>query len=118
MASAPLYELKAAFFRTLGHPARIRILEVLAEGERSVADLLPCIGVEASNLSQHLGVLRRAWMVIGRKDGHTVVYTLASPDLARLVGLARAVLAAMLTDQADLLRDLQEDVRVARVVSR
>ncbi|WP_197286001.1 helix-turn-helix transcriptional regulator, partial [Mycobacterium sp. UM_11] len=60
MVAEPLYQLKAEFFKTLGHPARIRILELLVTGEKSVAELLPEVGLEASNLSQQLGVLRRA----------------------------------------------------------
>ncbi len=68
MESQPLYKLKAEFFRTLGHPARIRILELLSVEDRSVGDLLPEIGIEASNLSQQLGVLRRSGVVTARKD--------------------------------------------------
>jgi DNA-binding transcriptional ArsR family regulator len=109
VASAPLDELKAGFLRTLGHPARIRILEVLADGERSVGELIPRIGVEASTLSQHLGVLRRAGIVVGRRDGHKVIYALASPELADMVGLARMVLAGTLAHRADLLDNLQND---------
>ena len=60
MVSEPLYKLKAEFFKTLGHPARIRVLELLAVRDRSVAELLPEVGLESSNLSQQLGVLRRA----------------------------------------------------------
>ena len=51
MESEPLYKLKAEFFKTLGHPARIRILELLAERDRAVAELLPEVGLESSNLS-------------------------------------------------------------------
>ena len=56
----PIDKLKAEFFKTLGHPARIRILEVLADGEHSVGELMPKLGLESSHLSQQLAVLRRA----------------------------------------------------------
>ena len=56
----PIAEVKADLFRALAHPARIRVLEVLAEGERSVGEMQPLVGIEASHLSQQLGVLRRA----------------------------------------------------------
>ena len=72
MEPQPLYKLKGEFFKTLGHPARIRVLELLAERDRSVGELLPEIGIESSNLSQQLGVLRRAGVVTARKDGNTV----------------------------------------------
>ena len=107
MDSQPLYKLKGDFFKTLGHPARIRILELLSEGDRSVSELLPEIGIESSNLSQQLGVLRRAGVVEARKDGNTVIYTIASPDIAELLAVARKVLTRMLSDRVAVLEDLR-----------
>lgn len=107
MDSEPLYELKGEFFKTLGHPARIRVLELLAEGDRSVGELLPEVGLESSNLSQQLGVLRRAGVVVARKEGNTVIYSIASPDIAELLALARKVLTRMLTDRVAVLKDLR-----------
>lgn len=108
--SAPLYKLKAEFFRTLGHPARIRILELLSVEERSVSDLLGEIGLEASHLSQQLAVLRRAGVVTARKAGSSVIYSIASPDIAELMAVARKVLAGMLTGQVEMLNGLRDDV--------
>ena len=107
MEAEPLYKLKAEFFKTLGHPARIRILELLAGRDRSVAELLPDIGIESSNLSQQLGVLRRAGVVAARKDGNTVIYSIASPDIAELLAVARKVLSRMLSDRVAVLEDLR-----------
>ena len=109
--SQPLYKLKAEFFKTLGHPARIRILELLAEGERSVGELMPELGLEASHVSQQLAILRRAGVVDARKQGSYVIYSLRSADLAELLQLARKVLTGVLTDQMGLLKDLQADGR-------
>lgn len=109
--TTPLYQLKAEFFKTLGHPARIRILELLADGERSVGELQPDVGIEASHLSQQLGVLRRAGIVTARKQGTSVIYSMSSPKMTELMAVARDVLTSMLNDQADLLRDLSEDAR-------
>jgi ArsR family transcriptional regulator len=103
----PIYTLKAEFFKTLGHPARIRILELLAEGEHSVGELMPQLGLESSHLSQQLAVLRKAGMVVARKQGNSVIYSMASKDVAELLLLARKVLTGMLTDQLGLLKDLQ-----------
>ena len=97
--SEPLYKLKGEFFKTLGHPARIRILELLTVGDRSVGELLPEVGLESSNLSQQLGVLRRAGVVEARKDGNAVIYSIASPDIAELLAVARRVLTGMLSDR-------------------
>ncbi|GAA2820293.1 hypothetical protein GCM10019017_78080 [Streptomyces showdoensis] len=74
--SAPLYRLKAEFFKTLGHPVRIRVLELLSEREHAVAEMLPEVGVEPAHLSQQLAVLRRANLVVARRDGATVHYSL------------------------------------------
>ncbi|WP_109561105.1 ArsR/SmtB family transcription factor [Mycolicibacter engbaekii] len=102
-----LHQVKAEFFKTLGHPARIRILELLAERDHSVGELLPEIGIEASNLSQQLGVLRRAGVVTAAKDGSAVVYSIASPVLTELLAVARKALTGLLSDQVAILDDLR-----------
>jgi ArsR family transcriptional regulator len=111
--STPLYQLKAEFFKTLGHPARIRILELLSAREHSVGELQPEVGLEASHLSQQLGVLRRAGVVVARKHGNSVIYSMASPDIAELMAVARKVLAGLLNDQVGLLKDLKASARAA-----
>ncbi len=108
MGNVPLYEAKAELFRTLGHPARIRALELLQDGPRPVHELLDEIGVEASNLSQQLGVLRRAGLVRSTRDGATVLYALATPEVADLLRHGRRLLAALWADQQDLLADLRD----------
>jgi ArsR family transcriptional regulator len=118
VVSTPLYQLKAEFFKTLGHPARIRILELLVERDRSVAELLPKIGLEASNLSQQLAVLRRAGVVTSRKQGGTVIYSLASADMAELMAVARKVLTGLLADRVGLLKDLRASARTAARAGR
>jgi ArsR family transcriptional regulator len=111
VVSAPLYQLKAELFKTLAHPARIRILELLAAQDRSVAELFPEVGLEASNLSQQLGVLRRAGVVSSRKEGSTVIYSIASPNIAELLMVARNVLAGVFSDRAAMLDDLRAGER-------
>ncbi|KZS67266.1 ArsR/SmtB family transcription factor [Mycobacterium ostraviense] len=105
--SEPLYKLKAEFFKTLGHPARVRILELLSERDHAVAELLLEVGLESSNLSQQLGVLRRAGVVTARKDGNTVIYSITSPLIAELMAVARRVLTGMLSGQVAMLEDLR-----------
>lgn len=112
--SEPLYTLKAEFFKTLGHPARIRILELLVESDLSVGELLPQVGLESSNLSQQLGVLRRAGVVVARKDGNAVIYSIASDDIAELLTVARKVLFGLLSGQVGVLKDLQAASAVDR----
>lgn len=105
--SQPLYKVKAEFFKTLGHPARIRILELLSERDHSVGELLPEVGVEPTSLSQQLAVLRRAGLVTSRKEGSTVCYSLISPQVADLLVVARRILTEVLTGQVELLADLR-----------
>jgi DNA-binding transcriptional ArsR family regulator len=105
--STPLYQLKAEFFKTLGHPARIRILELLSEREHAVAEMLPEVGIEAAHLSQQLAVLRRANLVTARKEGSSVRYSLTSPHVAELLAVARLILTGVLSGQAELLDDLR-----------
>ncbi len=109
MEPQPLYQLKGEFFKTLGHPARVRILELLADRDRSVGELLPEVGLESSNLSQQLGVLRRAGVVTARKDGNTAIYSIASPHIAELLAVARKVLTTVLNDRVAALADLRAD---------
>ena len=105
--SVPLYQLKAEFFKTLGHPARIRVLELLSEREHAVAEMLPQVGIEPAHRSQQLAVLRRASLVTSRKEGSTVYYSLTSPHVAELLAVARQILTGVLSGQADLLQDLR-----------
>jgi ArsR family transcriptional regulator len=105
----PLYQAKAELFKTLGHPVRVRVLELLREGPRPVRDLLAAIEVEPSNLSQQLGVLRRAGLVEARREGATVTYALSGGDVSELMGAARRILADLLADQRLLLAELQAE---------
>ncbi|MFC0531229.1 ArsR/SmtB family transcription factor [Phytohabitans kaempferiae] len=104
----PLYQAKAEFFRMLGHPTRIRVLELLGDGPRQVKDLLADLGIEASNLSHQLAVLRRAGIVVSAREGSTATYALAGPDVADLMRAARRILTEMLAGQVELLDTLQD----------
>ncbi len=103
---APLYQAKAELFRTLGHPARIRVLELLSERDHAVHELLAEIDIEASNLSQQLAVLRRTGLVAQRRDGGEVVYSVSVPAVRDLLLSARVLLKGVLADQGVLTADL------------
>ncbi|GII72285.1 transcriptional regulator [Sphaerisporangium melleum] len=106
--TVPLYQAKAELFRTLGHPLRIRVLELLCEGPKQVRELLAAIEVEAPNLSQQLAVLRRAGLVTARREGPTVVYELAGADVSEMMRAARRILTEVLADQHELLAELEQ----------
>jgi ArsR family transcriptional regulator len=82
---------KAELFKALGHPMRIRILELLREGERTVSELQVELGIEASSVSQQLGVLRTRSLVAGRKEGTSVHYSVVDPQVFALLDTARAM---------------------------
>ncbi|MFE1291830.1 ArsR/SmtB family transcription factor [Streptomyces sp. NPDC058751] len=104
--SVPLYQAKAEFFRMLGHPVRIRVLELLQDGPQPVRELLGEIEVEPSSLSQQPAVLRRSGIATATRDGSTVVYALAGGDMADLMKAARRILTQMLSGRNELLAEL------------
>ncbi|WP_214104081.1 ArsR/SmtB family transcription factor [Acrocarpospora catenulata] len=104
----PLYQAKADFFRTLGHPVRIRVLELLQAGPLPVRELLANLNVEASNLSQQLAVLRRTGIVVSSREGSTVMYALSSDEVVNLLKVARTILADLIAGQEELLAELRE----------
>ncbi|MBF6149343.1 ArsR/SmtB family transcription factor [Nocardia nova] len=98
--------MKAEFFKTLGHPIRIRVLELLSEREQAVSEMLAEIGIEPANLSQQLAILRRAGLVVARREGLSVTYELTSPQVAELLVVARAILTGVVAGQAEALEEL------------
>jgi ArsR family transcriptional regulator len=104
-----LHEAKAALFRNIGHPIRIRVLELLCEREHAVHELLATIEVEPSTLSMQLGVLRRAGIVRQRRLGGEVLYALMVPSIRELLAAARTTLGLLLADQAQLQADLDQE---------
>ena len=101
----PLYEVKAGLFKGLSHPFRIRVLELLADGEEhSVAELQDRTGLEASHLSQHLSVLRRHRLVVSDRRASHVYYRIAYPEVAELLGVARRLLVEIVTNDSARLR--------------
>ncbi len=105
--SRPLSEIKAELFKALAHPARVRVLELLVEGERTVGEMVPLVGLESSHLSQQLGVLRRARLVTARKEGAHVVYAVRDAELVELLAVAKRLLINTLADAEDLLAGLR-----------
>lgn len=106
--SRPLSEIKAELFKALAHAGRVRILEILAEGDRAVTELIPLVGLEASHLSQQLGVLRRAGVVTARREGATVTYAIANAEVVELLTVAKRFLLDGLRARQELLADLGE----------
>jgi len=101
-----LSHFTAEFFKALGHPLRIRILDALRAGEVTVTDLSERLKVEQSTLSQQLAVLRKSNIVVGRKEGLNVYYSVADRALFKLLDDARQIFNNQLVDIKDLLSQL------------
>ncbi len=102
----PIYVVKAEFFRVLGHPARVRILELLRDGEMSVGQLQTALQLDSSGTSQHLGVLRRQGILESRKEGTSVFYRARDPRIFQLLEVARQILTSSLEATQALLTEL------------
>lgn len=110
----PIYAVKAEFFRVLGHPARVRILELLRDGERSVGELQAELHLDSSGTSQHLGVLRRLGVLESRKEGTSVFYRVRDPRTFQLLEIARQILTSSLEATQALLTELSASARSPR----
>jgi ArsR family transcriptional regulator len=106
-----LQVFKAEFFKALAHPVRIRLLEVLRHGERSVQELQGALALDQSTVSQQLAVLRAKNVVVSRKEGTSVHYTVRDSRVGALLDTARAIFNAQLTGSQTMLRALQRETR-------
>jgi DNA-binding transcriptional ArsR family regulator len=104
--SDPVYVRKAELFRVLGHPVRIRILELLLDGERTVGDLQAALSLDSSGTSQHLGALRQQGVLESRRAGTSVYYRIRDPRVTQLLAVAKQILTSALSDTNTLLSDL------------
>lgn len=91
-----LQSFKADLFKALAHPARIRILELLRDGEKSVSELQLALGIEGSTVSQQLAILRMKNLVQNRKAGTQIYYRIRDPQVNQILDVARAMFDAHL----------------------
>ncbi len=114
--SQPLHRFKADLFKTLGHPLRIQILEILRSGEVSVRDLLRELEVEPSTASQQLGVLRARGIVESRRTGAAVLYRVRDHRMIELLDVGRRVFANQVLDMQHLLdaQNREDDAHTSR----
>jgi ArsR family transcriptional regulator len=107
--AAPIYRVKADLFRLLGHPARVRILELLRDGERTVGELQADLELESSGASQHLTAMRRQGVLENRRAGSNVYYRVTDERIFDLLEVARQILTTQLEATTALLDDLSEE---------
>jgi len=102
----PVHEAKASLFRVLGHPARVRILELLHDGERSVGALQAELELDSGGTSQHLASLRQIGLVTSRREGTSVYYRVADDRVFELLDVGRELISRRLATEQSLLREL------------
>ena len=102
-----LAEFKAEFFKALAHPVRIRILDCLRAGEKGVNELSEILQVEPANVSQQLAILRVRNIVVGRKSGSNVFYSVSDPTLFRLLDVAKQIFNSHLVGVRDMLQQME-----------
>jgi ArsR family transcriptional regulator len=107
--AGPVHEAKATLFRVLGHPARVRILELLREGERSVGALQAELELDSGGTSQHLAALRRIGLVTSRREGTSVYYRVEDENVFDLLGAGRAIISRRLATEQSLLHELESE---------
>lgn len=105
-AQPPIYALKAEFFRALGHPVRVRMLQLLRDGEMSVGGLQADLDLDSSGTSQHLAALRKQGLVTSRKDGTSVYYSVKDERTLTLLQLAKEIISSNLEENRQLLDEL------------
>jgi len=111
MPTSRLQTFKAQFFRALAHPVRIKILEILVRGDRSVQELQKALKLEQPVVSQQLAVLRNRGIVTSQKLGLSVRYALRDPAVGQLLGVARRIFNNHLVDTRGMLRELRRETR-------
>src|SRR5216684_1470568 len=105
-----LGRFKAEFFKALAHPLRIAVLDALRAGELGVNELSARLHVEQSTLSQQLAVLRNRDIVVGRKEGLNVYYSVFDPTVFKLLDVAKQIFNNQLIDVKHLLSQIENRV--------
>jgi ArsR family transcriptional regulator len=109
-----LRRFKADIFQALAHPTRIAILEQLSAGELSAGTLIEKLGMEQTNVSQHLSVLRAKQLVANRKAGNQVFYSVRDPLIIEVLNLMRAYFHAHLKEALGMLDEMEKPLEAAR----
>ena len=102
-----LRRFKAEIFQALAHPTRIAIVEALRAGEVSAGRLVEQLGLEQANASQHLTLLRNRQILVNRKEGNQVFYSLRDPVLIEVLDILKRYFHAQLSQTRSLIEEIQ-----------
>ena len=104
-----LRRFKADIFQALAHPTRIAIVELLRDGEKSAGELIDLLDLEHANASQHFSVLRARHVVVNRKEGNQVFYSLRDPALFKVLDILKSYFYSQLSETESLLKEVRAD---------
>ena len=107
MAEDIVVKLTSEFFKTLSHPVRIKVLHCLEKGELCVCDIIEKLDIEQSNLSQHLGILKKQGLIDSRKDGQKVIYRIIYKSVMDVIGAAEKTLSEQISNSQSILKFLK-----------
>lgn len=110
----PLRRFKADIFQALAHPTRIAILENLTRDELSAGALIERLGMEQANVSQHLAILRSKGLVLNRKSGNQVFYSMRDPIIIEVLELMKAYFHAHLKEAMGMLDEMEKPSELVR----
>ena len=109
-----LRRFKAEIFQALGHPTRIAIVEKLRSGEMSAGQLIEQLGLEQANASQHFAVLRSKQVVVNRKEGNQVFYSLRDPVLIEVLDIMKRYFYSHLSQTMSMLKEIRMEKAASR----
>ena len=104
-----LRRFKAEIFQALAHPTRIAIVETLREGELSAGRIIERLDLEQANASQHFAVLRNKQIIVGRKEGNQVFYSLRDPALSKVLEILRQYFYSQLSQSTAMLKEMKAE---------
>ena len=104
--SDALRRFKSEIFQALAHPTRIAIVEALREGELSAGQMIERLDVEQANASQHLAILRTKHILVNRKAGNQVFYSLRDPALIEVLDILRRYFYSQLSNTVRMLEEV------------
>ena len=104
-----LRRFKAEIFQALAHPTRISMVEALRNGEMSAGQIIEQLGLEQANASQHFAVLRGKQVLVNRKEGNQVFYSLRDPVLIEVLDILKRYFYSQLSGAVSMLKEIRMD---------
>ncbi len=96
--------LRSELFKAISHPTRLNILDYLKDGEQCVCDIIEKLDLEQSNVSQHLGILKKQGLLQSRKDGTKMMYKIKYPEILDIIKLSNNILSTQLNETQEMLQ--------------